>query len=113
MIFKSVGGGYLQNLQNPLALLLTIALVSCHPAPAIAGGMSANASIQTPATITKANICHARYGLNDGLVTGVTATRQREFPRVPAIPARVVTESGEVHRIGRYVLMTFAMEEAA
>ena len=75
------------SLKNLPALLLTIALVSCHPAPAIAGGMSSNVSIQTPATITKANTCHARYGRNDGFVTGITATRKREFSTDPAIAA--------------------------
>jgi len=39
MIFKSVGGGCLQNLKNPLALLLAFSLVSCHPAPAMASGI--------------------------------------------------------------------------
>lgn len=32
---------------------------------------------------------------------------------IDAIPARVVTESGEVHRIGRYVLMTTAIQRGA
>ena len=33
---ENAGGGYLKNLKNPLALLLSLSLVSCHPAPAIA-----------------------------------------------------------------------------
>lgn len=37
----------------------------------------------------------------------------KEGHAIDTIAARVVTESGEVHRIGRYVLMTFAREEAA
>ena len=70
---ENAGGGYLKNLKNPLALLLAFSLVSCHPAPAIADGMSSFVIIQ----------------------------------------ARVVTESGEVHRIGRYVLMTHAIQREA
>ena len=55
---ENAGGGTLKNLKNPIPLLLTLSLVSCHP-------------------------------------------------------ARVVTESGEVHRIGRYVLMTHAIRREA
>lgn len=37
----------------------------------------------------------------------------REGHPIDTIPARVVTESGEVHRIGRYVLMTHAIRREA
>lgn len=37
----------------------------------------------------------------------------REGHPIDTIPARVVTESGEVHRIGRYVLMTTAIQRGA
>lgn len=37
----------------------------------------------------------------------------REGHAIDTIPARVVTESGEVHRIGRYVLMTHAIQREA
>lgn len=37
----------------------------------------------------------------------------KEGHAIDTIPARVVTESGEVHRIGRYVLMTHAIQREA
>lgn len=37
----------------------------------------------------------------------------KEGHAIDTLPSRVVTESGEVHRIGRYVLMTTAIQRDA
>ena len=72
---ENAGGGYLKNLKNPLALLLSLSLVSCHPAPAIAA---------EPVVFCSS-----------------PATQQREFPRAfPVASPPVAGYAGNPHPHG-------------